>query len=148
MKAFIGYQNEPFMKSFTKMKPKSLKSLTLQFIPYAEIANLNTVERIRKLLKMILANKIVLLQGKLRIEEETRLIEDTMALVGSVKGFKGIELAVLSPKISDNPFDNMKRGLAKMLIGESDSMTIIGPASIIREVRKDPNKIQLMLERR
>ena len=130
------------------MSGKSLKSLTLQFIPYAEIANLGTVQRIRKLLKIVLGNKIVLLQGKLRIEEETRLIEDTMALVGSVKGFKGIELAVLAPKVANNPFDNMKRGLAKILIGESDSVTIIGPASIVREMRKDPNKIQLLLKKR
>ncbi|MBU2496551.1 MAG: DUF2073 domain-containing protein [Nanoarchaeota archaeon] len=128
-------------------KEKNLKSLTLQFVPYAEIASLDSVERIRKLLKIILSNQIVLLQGKLRVEEETRLIEDTMALVGTIKGFKGIELAVLSPKITGNPFDGMKRGIAKFLIGESDSITIIGPASIVREMRRDPNKIQLLLKK-
>lgn len=125
-----------------------LKSLTLQFIPFAEISSLNTVERIKKLLKIVLAQKIILLQGKLKVEEETRLIEDTMALVGSVKGFKGIELAVLSPKISVNPFDNMKRGLAKMLVGDNESITIIGPATIVREMKRDPNKIQLLLKKR
>ncbi|OYT40924.1 hypothetical protein B6U80_02250 [Candidatus Pacearchaeota archaeon ex4484_26] len=138
------------MKSRTRTRTRktSLKSLTLQFIPYAEISNLDSVNRIKKLLKVILANKIILLQGKLRADEETRLIEDTMALIGSVKGFKGIELAVLSPQISTNFFDNMKRGLAKMLIGDSDSITIIGPASIVREMRRDPNKIQLLLKKK
>jgi len=130
------------------MRTKTLKSLTLQFIPHTEISNLNSVERIRKLLRAVLANKIILLQGKLRIEEETRLIEDTMALVGSVKGFKGIELAVLSPKISGSPLENVKRGLAKMLVGDNESMTIIGPASIVREMKRDPNKIQLLLKKR
>lgn len=123
-------------------------SLTLQFVPYAEIENLSSTERIKKLLKIILQNKIVLLQGKLKAEEEARLIEDTMVLVGNVKGFKGIELAVLSPQIEDMPITaRMKRQIARLLIGEQDSITIIGPASIVREIRKDPSKIQLLLKK-
>ncbi len=124
------------------------KTLTLQFVPYAEIINLNSVERIRKLLKVVLANEIVLLQGKLKIDEETRLIEDTMALVGNLRGFKGVELAVLSPKATKDPFEKIKRGLVKALVGEQDSITIIGPASIVREIKRDPNKIQLLLEKK
>jgi hypothetical protein len=129
------------------MAKSLLSSLTLQFVPYSEIERLNNVERIKKLLKIVLQNKIVLLQGRLRPEEEARLIEDTMALVGSVKGFKGIELAVLSPKIESMPIAaRMKRRVARMLIGEQDAVTIMGPASIVREIRKDPSKIQLFLK--
>ncbi|HIH66054.1 MAG TPA: DUF2073 domain-containing protein [Nanoarchaeota archaeon] len=69
-----------------------------------------------------------------------------MALIGSVKGFRGIELAVLSPKESGSVVGNFKRGLARMLVGENDSITIIGPASVVREMRRDPNKIQLLLK--
>lgn len=131
------------------MAKTSLSSLTLQFIPYSEIERLSTVERIKKLLKVVLQTKIVLLQGKLKAEEETRLIEDTMALVGSIKGFKGIELAVLSPNVEEMPLAaRMKRRVARMLIGEQDAVTIIGPASIVREVKKDPSKIQLFLKNR
>jgi len=127
---------------------KAKSSLTLQFIPYTEIETLSSVERIKKLLKIVLQNKIILLQGRLRAEEEARLIEDTMALVGTIKGFKGIELAVLSPKIDNMPFSTrLKRNFVRMLIGEQDTMTIIGPASIVREIKKDPSKIQLFLKR-
>lgn len=123
-------------------------ALTLQFVPYAEIENLSGTERVKKLLKIILQNKIVLLQGRLKAEEEVRLIEDTMVLVGSVKGFKGIELAVLSPKVNGMPLTTrMRRQIAKILIGEQDSVTIIGPASIVREIKKDPSKIQLFLNK-
>ncbi len=124
-------------------------SLTLEFVPYAEIEGLSTAERVKKLLKIVLQNKIVLLQGKLKAEEEARLIEDTMALVGNIKGFKGIELAVLSPKTEKNmPIAlKMKRQITRILIGEQDAITIIGPASIVREIKKDPSKIQLLLNR-
>jgi len=123
-------------------------SLTLQFITYSEIENLSSTERIKKLLKSILQNKIVLLQGKLKVEEEARLIEDTMVLVGNIKGFKGIELEVISPKTEGMPITaRMKRQIAKMLIGDQDAVTIIGPASIVREIKKDPSKIQLFLNK-
>ena len=128
------------------MGTRKLNSLTLQFVPYSDISSMNSVERIKKLLKVVLDNKIVLLQGKLKAEEESRLIEDTMALIGNIKGFKGIELAVLSPKESGSVVGNFKRGLARILVGENDSITIIGPASIVREMRRDPNKIQLLLK--
>ena len=128
------------------MGTRKLNSLTLQFVPYSDISSMNSVERIKKLLKVVLDNKIVLLQGKLKAEEESRLIEDTMALVGNIKGFKGIELAVLSPNESGSVVGNFKRGLARILVGENDSITIIGPASIVREMRRDPNKIQLLLK--
>lgn len=121
-------------------------SLTLQFVPYTEIESLSSTERIKKLLKIILQNKIVLLQGKLKSEEEARLIEDTMVLIGNIKGFKGIELAVLSPKLEDLPLaTRMKRQIARALIGNQDSVTIIGPASIVRDIKRDPSKIQLLL---
>ena len=126
---------------------KTFSSLTLQFVPYSEVERLDTVGRIKKLLKIVLQNKIVILQGKLKVEEEARLIEDTMALVGSIKGFKGIELAVLSPKREDMPIVmRMRRQFARALIGEQDAITIIGPASIIREIKKDPSRIQVLLK--
>ena len=74
--------------------------LTIHFMPYDEIASLNSQERIKKLLKIILGDKIILLQGRLKSDEEARLIEDTMVMIGHVKGFKGIEsLFYLAQKI-------------------------------------------------
>ena len=75
---------------------EKIRGLTLHFMPYSEIAKLESVDRIKKLLKIILDNKVIILQGRLEPEEETRLIEDTMILIGNIKGFKGVELAVIS----------------------------------------------------
>jgi len=122
--------------------------LTLQFIPYSEIEGLNSGERIKKILKMVLSDKIVVLQGKLKAEEEARLIEDTMAMIGHIKGFKGVELSVLDSSYSGSMMVNMKRGIAKFLIGDRESMTIIGPASSIKEIKKDPSKLELMFKKK
>jgi hypothetical protein len=125
---------------------KKLKGLTINFMPYSEIEGLSSSERIRKLLEIILKNKVIVIQGRLRAEEETRLIEDTMVMVGSVKGFRGIELAVISPNLEDkSALSKFKHGLAKFLIGQLDALTIIGPASIIKEMKKDPKKLEIMM---
>src|SRR3989338_6977561 len=129
------------------MKIKKLrKELSLQVIPFSEIQNLTISERVKKILNLVLGNKIVILHGRLRPEEEARLIEDTMALVDHVKGFRGIELAVIEPNLKqENVFVKMRHGLAKKLVGDNSSLTIIGPASVIKEIRRDPKKLELML---
>lgn len=125
---------------------KKLKGLTLQFLPFTEIDLLDSAMRVKKLLQIILKNKIVILQGRLRPEEETRLIEDTMALVGTIKGFKGIELEVVSPSSQGmGMISTLKRGIAHALVGETDSLTVIGPAAIIKEMKKEPKKLEIMM---
>lgn len=129
------------------MITKKIKGLSLQIIPYSEIEHLTIVERVKKLLSLILSNKIIILHGRLRAEEEARLIEDTMALVGHVKNFKGIELAVIEPDIyKSNIFEKIKHGIAKTLIGNTVALTIIGPASVIKEIKRDPRKLELFLK--
>ncbi len=119
--------------------------LTLQFVPYSEIEYLSSVGRIRKLLNIAKENRIVLLQGRLRKDEETELIKATMEEID--KDFKGIELSVIYPdKKQGDLFKKVKRNFVNMLLGDRQGLTIIGPASVVREIKKDPDKIQLFTE--
>ena len=128
-------------------KKNKQKNLSLDFIPYSEIDSLDSTSRIKKILDMILKEKVVILQGRLKPEEETRLIEDTMAMVGHVKKFRGIELAVINPSTDNlSYFGKFKNGFATWLVGDRSSLTIIGPATMIKEIKKDPKKIELMLK--
>ncbi len=128
------------------MVKKKNSGLTLQFIPFSEISKLDSLERIKKLLDIILDKKVVILQGRLRPEEETRLIEDTMIMIDKIKGFKGVELEVIIGNSSDQGFfEKMRQGLAKFISGQQDAITIIGPASIVKEMKKDPGKLEVMV---
>ncbi len=127
-----------------KSSRKKLKGLTIEFIPYAEISMLSSSERIKKILDIVVENRIVILQGKLMPQEEARLIEDTMILASHVKGFRGIEIAVIEPnKENASMMTKIKNNIAK-IFGVHDAITVIGPATIVREIRKDPRKIELM----
>jgi hypothetical protein len=128
---------------------KSKKDLTIHFMPYSEIERSGSAERIKKILSIILQDKIVILQGRLKAEEETRLIEDTMALIGNIKGFNGVELAVVSNDNEHRPlFEGIRHNLARILVGEQDAVTVIGPANLVKEIKRNPKKIELMLKRR
>jgi hypothetical protein len=113
---------------------------------YSEIAHNSSSERIKKILGLILDGKIIVLQGKLEPEEETRLIEDTMALIGNVKGFKGIEIASMSNN-GYTYYERFKEGFASWLVGKQNAMTIIGPANLVKEIKKNPKKIELLLKK-
>ncbi len=125
---------------------KKIKGLSLQVIPFSEVKELGISERVKKILNLILSNKIVILHGRLRAEEEARLIEDTMALVDHVKKFKGIELAVIEPDMKhESLLGKMKYRIAKRLVGDSNAITVIGPAAVIKDIKRDPKKIELLL---
>ena len=123
-----------------------IKGFSIQFLPYSEIRNLDSSARIKKILNIIFGQNILILQGRLQPEEETRLIGDTMAMIGHVKNFKGIELAVISGNGEVGIFQKMKQGLANALSGgDLGAITIIGPATIVKEIKRNPKKIELML---
>ena len=129
------------------MTSKKIKGLSLQVIPFSELTELSISERVKKILGLVLGNGIVIVHGRLRAEEEVRLIEDTMALVDHVKSFKGIELAVIEPDLrKEGLFIKLKHGIAKRLVGDSSALTVEGPASIIKEIKKDPKKIEVLLK--
>ena len=121
--------------------------LTLSFMPYSDIAGLGSQERIKKILDIILKGRIIILQGKLDTSEETGLIQATMALVGRIKKFKGVEIAVINPSSNQAILEKIRVGIARALIGQRDALTIIGPATVVREIRRDPSKIELMLKK-
>ena len=119
--------------------------LTLQFIPYHEIDGLSSEKRIAKLLKSVKANKIVLLEGRLRSEEEAELIQKTMSEISD--NFKGIELSTINTDaLSEGFLKKLKHRIVNMLLGNRHGLTIIGPAKIVKEIKQDPDKIQLFTE--
>jgi len=125
-----------------------IKGFSLQFIPFNEIRTLNSSERVKKILDIILGNNILILQGRLLPEEETRLIEDTMAMIKHVKSFRGIELAVISGNNKSNILQKARQNIANAISGgDLGAITIIGPATIVKEIKKNPRKIELLLNR-
>jgi len=119
--------------------------LTLQIVPYSDLHSLSSVGRIRKLLNLAKQDKLILVQGRLKKEEEAELIKATMEEIN--KDFKGIELAVIETMSSrSSGFDKFKNGLFNMMMGNRKGLTIIGPANIVKKIKKDPKNLQIIIE--
>lgn len=118
--------------------------LTFQFIPWEEISELNSDRKVQKLLRIVKQNKIVVMEGQLQSEEEANLIKATMELINSK--FKGIEIGVIGPQNKANDLHNkLKNSIINLILGRRRGLTIVGPANIIKEIKKDPNKLQLFM---
>ncbi|MBU2503620.1 MAG: DUF2073 domain-containing protein [Nanoarchaeota archaeon] len=134
------------MVSKRKKNLGKIKGFSIQFLPYSEIKKLDSTERIRKILGLVLGNNIIILQGKLEPDEEARLIEDTMAMIGHVKNFRGIELAVIAGNGNGGFFGRFRKNLVNAIAGsDTGAVTIIGPATVVKEIKRNPKKIELLL---
>lgn len=118
--------------------------LTLRFIPYHEIESLNSEQRIDKLMSIVKQESIILMQGRLKPEEEASLIQETMSQIS--QSFKGVEICTIFPESKNlQLFKKLKNDMINFLVGHREGITIIGPASIIKDIKRDPNKIQLLV---
>ncbi len=116
--------------------------VTFQFVPYREIERLSPTKRVNKLLNIVKEDKIVILEGRLRREEEADLIEITMEGINTK--FRGIELSVLYPDLEKtNLMQKMRGAFANMLLGDRQGITIIGPAHLVKKIEQNPDKIEL-----
>ncbi|MFC1801806.1 DUF2073 domain-containing protein [Nanoarchaeota archaeon] len=116
--------------------------VTFQFVPYHEIDGLSSAKRVNKLMNIVKQNKIVLLEGRLKKQEETDLIEITMEEIGPK--FKGIELSVIYPdKDKFSGIKKVKQGFVNAILGDRQGLTIVGPASVVKRIEQNPNKIEL-----
>lgn len=117
--------------------------LTLQYIPHHEFFGLELEDKLKKILKSVKEDKIILIDGKLDPSEESELIKKTMEQID--RKFKGIEIASINYDYKDMDFfEWMKKGLANLLLSRRAGLTIVGPATIVKEIRKDPRKIELL----
>lgn len=116
--------------------------VTFQFVPYQDIETLTSAKRINKLMNIVKNDRIVIMEGRLRKEEEADLIEITMEEIGS--RFRGIELSVIYPdKTKLDALQKLRSVFTSFLLGNRQGLTIIGPASIVKRIEKDPDKIEL-----
>ena len=87
--------------------------VTFQFIPFHDIESLSSAKRVNKLLNIVKDNRIVLMEGRLKKQEEADLIEITMEEISPK--FKGIELSVIYPDKSKQAFgQTVKRTFANI----------------------------------
>lgn len=106
--------------------------------------NMNSFEKISKILTIVIHGDIVMLEGRLTFEEETELISSALQNISGK--FTGIEVAYLDSKNSKSLMDKLKDSLIKLIAKDRIGITVIGPSKIIEEIKMDPNKLEILFK--
>ena len=116
--------------------------LTFEFIPYHSFHGISSNQKVKKIISYTKQKKIIIIEGKLDSSDEANLISRTMEEIN--REFKGVEMATMDydpRKLS--VVERVRLGIAGILLGNRKGFTVIGPASIIKEIKQNPGKIQL-----
>ncbi len=116
----------------------------VQVLSYDLVKNLSSDEKIKKILAIVKKGTIVMLEGKLKSEEEVSLISS--ALKGISGKFSGIEIAYLDSQNSQSGIEKIKEKLIKFLANERIGITVIGPSKKIKDIKMNPNKLEIQLK--
>ncbi|WP_411964908.1 DUF2073 domain-containing protein [Haloferax sp. YSMS24] len=107
------------------------------------MANLTSMEKIRLILDGVRDGNIVILEEGLSPDEESKLIEVTMAEI-SPDEFNGIEIETYPrSQTADQSFLDRLMGRQS-----TQKLTVIGPANQIQTLHKDENLISALVSRK
>ncbi len=104
-------------------------------------------ERVNMILERIKNKKIIVLNARFDPRDEAALIKKTMESIS--KTFTGVEIASLSSSelLGDNSFfSRIKESVVNLLTGGRSGITVIGPARIVRQIKREPDRISLYLK--
>ncbi len=116
------------------------RGLRIRFVPYERLK----IDNYRSVMKGLKENSIVLVDAKLSPEEESNLIKETMKQISG--SFTGIEMSSLdiSEKTETN-LGKIRNIFIQAILGKKRGITIIGPAKIVRKIKKNPEDLLLYI---
>lgn len=133
--------------------------LKLDFISSGKLNDKSPKGRIDYILNRVKDGRILIMDGVLKPEEEMDLIRETMRRVDD--GFPGIEVCSLKKTSKtldvflDTLTDQTERlqkllrnftGKKSIVTGMRTGITLIGPAKIIKTIKKNPDSFSILAE--
>lgn len=115
--------------------------IEIEFISSEILAGKKQEEKMEFIFERIKKNKILVLEESLSPNEETKLIEETMKQVSSK--FPGIEVSNLREKSEGS----LREKIIRFLGGNTGGMTVIGPSTLIKKIKKEPQRILVLAEK-
>lgn len=116
--------------------------IQIEFLSSSILAPLGESERIDFILTSIKSDKIIVFDDRLSSKEQTDLITETMKRV--TKKFPGIEISTLGVQDSED----LRSTLIRFLGGKTGGLTVIGPSRLVKQMRRDANKIRLLAQKK
>ncbi|MFH1258016.1 MAG: DUF2073 domain-containing protein [Candidatus Micrarchaeota archaeon] len=114
-----------------------MAGLQIEFVSAKTLQNKDAEGKAHYILNVVKREKkILILEEGLSREEERTLFKMTMESI--TKDFPGIEISSFGEQ---SP--GMRQSLIKMLGGRTTGMTIVGPSNLVKQIKKDPDKLRV-----
>ncbi|MFH1106779.1 MAG: DUF2073 domain-containing protein [Candidatus Micrarchaeota archaeon] len=114
--------------------------LNIEFISRNALHGKDVDEKVSFILaEMHGGKRIVVLEQGLTRQEEKMLIQRTMEKVTS--SFPGIEIS----SFGEEP-ENIQASLIRLLGGKTSGLTVVGPSNLVKQIKKDPDKLRVFME--
>jgi hypothetical protein len=117
-------------------------NIELEFISSDVLDERKGDEKMKYILDKVRENKILVMEDSLSSTEEANLIEATMKSIS--ERFSGIEVSTLREKSETG----IRERLIKLLGGRTGGLTVVGPSRLIKQIKREPQRISLLAERR
>jgi len=112
------------------------EGIQIEFVSAKSLSGKTSDEKLKAVLVAVKKGKIVVLEAALSRQEEKELIKKTMESVSD--DFPGIEIS----SFGEEPED-MRAQLIKFLGGKTAGLTVIGPSTLVKQVKRDPGRLNL-----
>jgi len=112
--------------------------IEIEFISSVVLAGRPRHEKLEYIIERIKENKILVVEESLSLQEEAELIEVTMEHVN--KKFPGIEVSTLRERSEGG----LREFLIRILGGKTGGLTVVGPSKLVKQIKKEPQKISLL----
>ena len=114
----------------------------VQILAYELIKGLDSTKKAAKIIELVKKGDVVVLEGRLNAEEEMLL---TSKALKNVSGkFSGIEIAFLGESSSKNVLEKVKNKVVQVLTKNRFGLTVIGPSKVVKEIKMDPDKLEVL----
>ncbi len=110
----------------------------LEFVSGKVLDSMSEDDKLRFILKSVKEKKILVLERGLTRQEERTLFRMTMERV--TKSFPGIEIS----SFGEEPAGVRSRLI--QLLGGRTEMTVVGPSDLVKEIKRDPDKLRVLAE--
>ncbi|MDD2678300.1 MAG: DUF2073 domain-containing protein [Candidatus Nanoarchaeia archaeon] len=126
------------------MKSGSNLKVDLEFIPFEILKNMDLSQQVKFIIKKTKEGKILIFDSQLNPKEEAKLISETMKHID--KKFSGIEICSLHSEKTGTLIEKAKSFIFKGLTGKMRGTSIVGPAKIIKQIKRDPESISISMK--
>ncbi|OIO25474.1 hypothetical protein COT57_01310 [Candidatus Micrarchaeota archaeon CG09_land_8_20_14_0_10_55_25] len=110
--------------------------VNIEFLSANALNQMDAEKKLSTIIAAVKNNKILVLEEGLSREEERELFTRTMKEINKTRGFTGIEIVSMGEEV-----DDVRAAFIKMLGGKTKGFTIVGPEKLVKEVKRDPQKI-------